>query len=287
MLAYLTELMEPLMSVRLVSFLEKISGIVAIFALFIHLVLLFLAKNNLISAPELANSSYITVISTPFTVILAFEVLILIMSISRPIAETLLKQYQVISLVFIREVFKLFSIYSTNPSDPVLLEMLARLLASLAIFALLLVFSKQVNIYLNKGIRRGILITFAKGITMIIILIITFGILWGYLFGEILPNLFLYLSGGFRLSNFIAEVFTLMVVGDVVLLLVSLASDDGYSKVIRNSFFVISAALIRLSFTLPTPQAEITAVLAVVIGIISFAIYFKFNAKKFTKTDVP
>ena len=74
----------------------------------VHLALIFLS--NTLSAPPalVANlgRNYLSAISTPFNFILFFEVMTLIASLHESTTRSIARQYQIVSLIFIRDVFK-------------------------------------------------------------------------------------------------------------------------------------------------------------------------------------
>jgi hypothetical protein len=123
-------------------------------------------------------------------------------------------------------------------------------------------------------------ITFKKVIALILVPLLlglavyTFG-KWGYL--EFMDN-----DGSLKeLKNinniFFDEFFTVLIVVDVLLLLVSFFYTDKYHKVIRNSGFVISTILIRISFSVDGLVNTVLIVFAVIFGLTILAIHNQFE----------
>src|ERR1035437_5970350 len=74
----------------------------------IHLALIFLAR-SLAHPPLLiaeAGHNYLSAISTPFNFILFYEVLILISALPASTTRSIANQFEIVSLIFIRDVFK-------------------------------------------------------------------------------------------------------------------------------------------------------------------------------------
>lgn len=74
----------------------------------IHLVLIFLAR-TLAHPPLLiagVGQNYLTAISTPFNFILFYEVLTLIAALPASTTRSIANQFEIVSLIFIRDVFK-------------------------------------------------------------------------------------------------------------------------------------------------------------------------------------
>jgi hypothetical protein len=76
---------------------------------------------------------------------------------------------------------------------------------------------------------------------------------------------------------FFEQFFSLLIIVDVILLLVSFFYTDQFHKVIRNSGFIISTILIRLSFTVEGVMNNILVITAVVFGLLIIVIHNKFE----------
>jgi hypothetical protein len=76
---------------------------------------------------------------------------------------------------------------------------------------------------------------------------------------------------------FFDEFFTILIVVDVILLLASFYYSDQFHKVIRNSGFVISTILIRLSFSIEGALNTILIVTAIFFGLLMLLIHNLFE----------
>jgi hypothetical protein len=76
---------------------------------------------------------------------------------------------------------------------------------------------------------------------------------------------------------FFAEFFTVLILVDVVLLLISFFYTDKFHKIIRNSGFVVSTILIRMSFGVSGLISTILIVLAVVFGLAIITVHNKYE----------
>ena len=74
----------------------------------IHLLLIYLSRSLPHPPPLLAGigRNYLTAISTPFNFILFYEVLTLIAALPASTTRSIANQFEIISLIFIRDVFK-------------------------------------------------------------------------------------------------------------------------------------------------------------------------------------
>jgi len=74
-------------------------------------------------------------------------------------------------------------------------------------------------------------------------------------------------------SFFYTDVFTAMIFTDVLIVILSLAVSDRYELVFRNGAFVISTILIRFSLTASWPYGASLALMGMMFGILTLLIY--------------
>ncbi|MBT5290004.1 MAG: hypothetical protein HOL35_07520, partial [Flavobacterium sp.] len=127
---------------------EKIILNVALLSFFIHLAFIYLLKLNIInfsSSTELLNNP-ISAIYTPFSFILIYEVYLLIYYLPKSFTTYITKQYEIITLIIIRKLFKdLSSLELTSNWFEIKgdLQFTYDLVASLFLFFLIYLFQKQ------------------------------------------------------------------------------------------------------------------------------------------------
>jgi hypothetical protein len=76
---------------------------------------------------------------------------------------------------------------------------------------------------------------------------------------------------------FFDQFFTVLILVDVVLLLISFFYTDQFHKIIRNSGFVISTILIRMSFSVTGLVSTILIVVAILFGLAIITIHNKYE----------
>ena len=84
---------------------------------------------------------------------------------------------------------------------------------------------------------------------------------------------------------FFEQFFTILIIADVILLLFSFFHTDEFHKVIRNSGFIISTILIRISFSVDGIVNNILIVSAILFGLSMLYIHNKFEKNLALKTD--
>src|SRR6056300_1084114 len=128
--------------------IEKVILYVALTGFFIHLILIYLSKLgmiNFISKSELFKNP-ISAIYTPFSFILIYEVYLLIYYLPKSFTTYITKQYEIITLIIIRKVFKdlanieLSTRWFDIKGD---IQFTYDILASLVLFYLIYQFQKQ------------------------------------------------------------------------------------------------------------------------------------------------
>jgi hypothetical protein len=268
--------------------IEKIILYVALIGFFMHLILIFLSKFgviNLLQESELLKNP-ISAIYTPFSFILIYEVYLLIYYLPKSFTTYITKQYEIITLIIIRKLFKDLSAIelSSNWFDiKGDLQFTYDILASIILFYLIYQFQKQgmrksqQKNSIKPRIERFIL---RKKIIAIVLVPLFFSMA--------LFTLFNWTSGvsltsndfpGFETINnlFFDEFFTVLILVDVVLLLISFFYTDKFHKIIRNSGFVVSTILIRMSFGVSGLISTVLIVIAVLFGLLIILIHNQYE----------
>ena len=275
--------------------IEKIILYVALAGFFIHLILIYLSKLgmiNFLSESELFKNP-VSAIYTPFSFILIYEVYLLIYYLPKSFTSYITKQYEIITLIIIRKLFKdlsgleLSSDWFNIKGD---LQFTYDILASIILFYLIYQFVKQgarksqianVNqLKIERFIRR-------KKIIAIVLVPIFFAMALITLFSWISDISFTSNNlPSFEKINtlFFDEFFTVLILVDVVLLLISLFYTDKFHKIIRNSGFIVSTILIRMSFGVNGLISTILIVVAVLFGLAIILIHNKYEKNTLPNT---
>jgi len=254
----------------------------SILGFLVHLALVFLAR-TLAHPPTLiaaVGMNYLSAIYTPFSFILFYEVLMLIAALPQSTTQSIAKQYEIVSLIFIRRFFKdiagLDDIGKLSQLTRDLLPVFTDVVAGLFMFLLVTVFLHAARAgRLPEGAREetGALKKFiarkksiAVTLTLLLVSLAVHSI-WDFArevfaAAHVDPN-----------TSFYSEVFTVMIFTDVLIVILSLAVSDRYELVFRNGAFVISTILIRFSLTVARPFAAELAVTGMIFGIATLLIY--------------
>ena len=285
-------LFQKLLSDKTRTTTEKIILNIALLSFFIHLLIIYLLKFNVIefsSDTELLNNP-ISAIYTPFSFILIYEVYLLIYYLPKSFTTYITKQYEIITLIIIRKLFKdlssleLSSNWFEIKGD---LQFTYDLIASLLLFLFIYLFQKQGKKKVKQQLNlKPDIEKFVKKKRLIAVILVPL-----FLFMA-LDTLFKW-SNGMSISTnefpslesinnlFFDQFFTVLILVDVVLLLISFFYTDQFHKIIRNSGFIISTILIRMSFGVNGLTNTILILVAVLFGLAILSIHNKYEKNSF------
>lgn len=235
---------------------EHLILILAGFGFIIHLFLIFLKELDLIAVTDLNQellNDPISAIYTPFSLILVYEVYLLLFYLPRSFTSCISKQFEIISLIVIREIFKDIPLMDLNDNlifSEHNIELIVDLSGFLLLFFLIYLFNKGTQKLTNKDITDPSLIRFisSKKIVSLSLLIVMTFMAFNTIF-EWIFNIYSNQTITQIDDLFFNKFFTLLILADVIILLISFRYTEEYSKLIRNTGFIISTILIRLSFS--------------------------------------
>ncbi len=267
---------------------EKVILNIALLSFFIHLAFIYLSKLNIFnftSNSELLNNP-ISAIYTPFSFILIYEVYLLIYYLPKSFTTYITKQYQIITLIIIRKLFKdLSSLELTSNWFEIKgdLQFTYDLIASILLFFLIYLFQKQGKKKIKQQVDlQPVIENFVKKKRLIAVILVPL------FFFMALITLIKWFTGIIISSSefpvmesinnlFFDQFFTVLILVDVILLLISFFYTDQFHKIIRNSGFIISTILIRMSFGVSGLINTILILVAVLFGLIILSIHNKYE----------
>jgi len=279
---------EKLLSDKTREKIEKIILKIALFSFFIHLAFIYSIQFGFLDI--LQNSSLfnnpISAVYTPFSFILIYEVYLLIYYLPKSFTNYITKQYEIITLIIVRKLFKdladleLTTNWFEIKGD---LQFTYDIVASLLLFYLIFLFQKQGKRKIIHQVESNSTITrFVERKKLIaIILVPLFFIIASYTLIDWSAGTFVSLSTLPTFENinnlFFDQFFTVLILVDVVLLLISFFYTNQFHKIMRNSGFVISTILIRMSFGTSGLIITILIVVAVLFGLAIITIHNKYE----------
>jgi hypothetical protein len=210
-------------------------------------------------------------IELAFNVLLIFEVLGLIFLIPKSVADSVGKQFEIISLVLLRDAFKEFGHYlgEVNWEIGFLLELLpivSDAFGAILIFLITGLFyraQKHIRITKNHEEQKGFI-----GIKKLISIYLTLSFIGLGIFDIV---------SAYQTHTFIYSIklfYTLLIFTDVFILLFSLRYTSKYYNLFRYSSFALATIFLRLTLSAP---AYYNALLAVIAGLMVLGVTYIYN----------
>ena len=244
----------------------------------IHLILIYAKKFNWFHIPFEANLLIdpISAIYTPFSIILVYKIYLLVVNLPRSFTNSVSKQFEIISLILIRRIFAdipQIDLKANWLNTPENLQLICDVFGVLILFYLIFLFNKgRLRLPkkpLNPNIKNFVCSKKAVSLILLPILIITSFFSVYYWISELISN---NTSSDIN-SIFYNEFFTILILADVFILLLSFQYTERYSQLIRNTGFVICTILIRLSFGVYGLTNVILIISSVAFGLLILTIY--------------
>lgn len=253
---FFNELFAAVFAPKVQKRFENIILLLAGIGFVIHLGLIFLKTQNISFFsplyPELLNDP-ISAIYTPFSLILIYEIYLLLFYLPRSFTSCVSKQFEIISLIIIRKIFKdipQMELSSSWLNDAHNLELLVDLLGFLLLFLLIYLFNYSKQRLPKQAVEDPNLVRFISSKKIVSVLLFgVLGIMSISTFGQWVLDVINQQKVAQIDGLFFNQFFTLLILADVVILLISFRYTEEYSKLIRNTGFIIATILIRLSFS--------------------------------------
>ena len=281
------DLFSRIFSEKAIKIFEKYILYLASIGFVIHLIVILLNNYNIIElsivGPDLFSNP-ISALYTPFSFILIYEAFLLIYYIPRSFTTAVGKQYQIMSLIVIRKIFKDIPLVDLNANwieNADNQQLIFDLVGVLIIFFLIYLFKitkerlpiKPVSEKLDRFIASKKLVSIVLLPILFSICIVSFvnwynGVFIEESFDENLNNLFF------------NEFFTILILADVFILLLSFQYTERYSQLIRNTGFIISTILLRLSFSVSGLTSILLIISGIVFGLLILLIYNAIEKEK-------
>jgi hypothetical protein len=246
---------------------EKITSLISnIVISFFVIGLIFSGLGYFDLLPEALNLSPFFAIELAFNVLLVFEVLGLIFLIPKSVADSLGKQFEIVSLLLLRDAFKEFGHYLADINwekgfAMELLPIISDAFGAMLIFLVIGLFyraQKHIKITQSFQKQRGFV---AIKKLLSIYLTITFVVM------GIIDLVSAYQSHQFIYS--IKLFYTLLIFTDVLILLFSLRYNTKYYNLFRYSSFALATIFLRLALSAPPYYNVLLALIAglMVLGV--------------------
>lgn len=267
---------------------ERIIIILAAGGLFIHGGLILLSFLGLLPPllTEALGTDPIAALYTPFSFILLYEVYLFVYHLPESFTKSIGKQYEIVALIILRGIFKdianldfkgnWFVIDRSDESynADLLLDMGTVLIIFVLIFLFYRLSTKRPRRERSPDVVQFIRIKQLFSVFLLFALVI----LSIYSLGKWIYEVYEYQLGIVTELNdpnkvFYQDFFMILIYVDVFILILSLLYSQHFSQIMRNSGFIISTVLIRLSFSADHLTNDLMLIGAITFGVLVSGIY--------------
>lgn len=255
---------------------EKLISRLLIIVFFIGLFIVFGHKHlNFLKLEQELN--YFLAIDLAFQVLLILEILGLVFVLPKSVADSMGKQFEILSLVLLRSAFKEFG-YMKQPIEwsnliyEPLLHILSDAFGALVILLIIgIYYKKQRHERITENNeQQNEFIIFKKLLSLFLLAIfIHLGI----------SDIYYFIVNGYYVDSF-NTFYTVLIFTDILILLYSLRYSSRYFNLFRYSSFALATVLIRISLTAPPYLNVLVGTLAglFVLGLTLMYNYFMKNS---------
>jgi hypothetical protein len=206
-----------------------------------------------------------------FTILLVFEILGLIFLLPKSVADSIGKQFEIISLLLLRDAFKEFGHYmgELNWEPELLLELLPMVVDG---FGAVLIFGMTALFYRTQKHQKITQSNEEQAEFISVKMVISL-----YLALVFFLIVFLDISRAFNtgvVSFSIQSFYTLLIFTDIFILIFSLRYSSKYYNLFRYSSFALATLFLRLTISAP---AYYNVLLAVIAGVLVLGVTYIYN----------
>ncbi len=246
----------------------------AVLSFAIHLGLLFLLNHGS-SVGQGESYSYLKAIYTPFSFVLIYEVFLMVLILPESMSEFIGKQFEIITLITLRSFFHDIGEISAHAplqlGDGAILSLGQDLIAAVVMCAFTVVFhrlhARQRDQGMGEPLKKFVDLKKTVASVLMLVLLITSIQSLATWVSAVLPAISQQVDFPDPNVFFYFEFYSIMIIADVFLLIISLLYDSTFFAVVRNASFVISTILLRLSLGAERPMNHLLAISAFVFTI--------------------
>ena len=251
-----------------------------------HLLIYALHQMELITiegeAKTLVNSP-LSSLYTPFSILLTYETYQLIRTLPSSFSNSVGKQYEVVTLLVVRDVFKRLADFSTDDEWAINGELgliLLECMAFLILFFTALSYRRSSDVSeisrvdddeLDSFVHSKRIISLMLFVAFIGMAVFSFGT-WSLavIDGE----------GGVDREIFFSDFFTILILADILILLLSYRFTVDFANLARNTGFILSTVILRVAISAPGVSAVVLFTLSGILGLAILRISSEFVKDK-------
>ena len=262
---------------------REISLIAAIIGFILHLVMWLAYQLNILevgSASADLLDSPLDALYTPFSILLAYEVYQLVRAIPESFSTAVGKQFEIVTLLVVRDIFKRLS--EIDFSGEWVIDSELRLIV-IECFTFIILFTTSLIYRANSSKDTKIdslddeLVNFVQNKQLISLFLLATYVLvalfsftnWAISVNEG--------DGSVSRDIFFLDFFTVLILADILILLISYRYSTDFTNLARNTGFILSTVVLRVAIGAGGLSSMILFVLGGLLGIAVLKISLKFE----------
>ena len=264
---------------------RKATILLAILGFFVHVAIWALYSSDRISVTGEASellSSPLSALYTPFSILLVYEVYQLIRTIPDSFSSSVGKQYEIATLLVVRDILKRLSEVESSDGWEVSSDvgfLLIECTAFLALFYTSLTYYRiSVNTVKEEEMRSDIVlfIEAKRGIanTMLLVFLVIAAFSFSTWAGSVQEG-----GGSVSRAIFFLDFFTFLILADILILLISYWFYTDFRNLARNTGFILSTVIIRVAISSEGVSSMILFTLSGLLGVVILRMFTPKNPK--------
>ncbi len=212
---------------------------------------------------KIGTSNRYFAIHVTFTLLLITEIVGLVFALARSVSSSLLKQFEIFSLILLRSAFKHFGEINSSTDWSIAMEpifaMLSDAFGALIIFVIIQLISniqKHTPITSDPTDQTRFVLFKKSSAILLIVLFVLSGI----------TDIVFYFRHE-ELFDFFTNFYNILIFNDILLVLISLRYNNSFLVVFRNSAFAVATLIIRMALTAPPYFNAILGILGTLFGL--------------------
>lgn len=252
---------------------RKIGLTTAIIGFVIHLALWFAYQIGILEVGSASTDlldSPLDALYTPFSILLAYEVYQLIRAIPESFSTAVGKQFEIVTLLVVRDIFKRLSELEFSGDwtvDSELKLIVLECLTFITLFTTSLIYRANSNTDTKVDFKDNELLNFVQNKQKIaVVLLATYLLVAIFSF----TNWVISLSegdGSVTREIFFLDFFTILILADILILLISYGYSTDFTNLARNTGFILSTVVLRVAIGATGVSSMILFVLGGLLGI--------------------
>ena len=260
---------------------RKFGLVAAIVGFVIHLLLWFTYQIGILEVGSASTDlldSPLDALYTPFSILLAYEVYQLIRAIPESFSTAVGKQFEIVTLLVVRDIFKRLSELKFSGDwtvDSELKLIIIECFTFITLFTTSLIYRANSNTDAKVDFKDSDLLNFVQNKQKIaVVLLATYLVVALFSFSNWIISVGEG-DGSVTREIFFLDFFTILILADILILLISYGYSTDFTNLARNTGFILSTVVLRVAIGATGVSSMILFVLGGLLGIAVLIISLK------------